>query len=144
MLLWLLSVFDPTCRTWADTTYRIKQNTSYLYRPQRSWGKVMFLHVSVILFTGGGSSGPHPGEVEGSGWGAFPGPHQGGISRPTPGGVSPGKHLGGGLQVHTRGVSQHALRQTPNMQLLLRAVRILLECILVYFVFLHRKPHWVA
>ena len=22
------------------------------YRPQRSWGKVMFLHVSVILFTG--------------------------------------------------------------------------------------------
>ena len=23
------------------------------YRPQRSWGKVMFLHVSVILFTGG-------------------------------------------------------------------------------------------
>ena len=27
---------------------------SYFYRPQRSWGKVMFLHVSVILFTGGG------------------------------------------------------------------------------------------
>ena len=24
------------------------------YDPQRSWGKVMFLHVSVILFTGGG------------------------------------------------------------------------------------------
>ena len=24
------------------------------YRPQRSCGKVMFLHVSVILFTGGG------------------------------------------------------------------------------------------
>ena len=29
------------------------------YRPQRSWGKVMFLHVSVILFmgVGGGESG---------------------------------------------------------------------------------------
>ena len=26
---------------------------SIYYRPQRSWGKVMFLHVSVILFTGG-------------------------------------------------------------------------------------------
>ena len=25
----------------------------YFYRPQRSWGKVMFFHVSVILFTGG-------------------------------------------------------------------------------------------
>ena len=30
----------PTCR-------------KYHYRPQRSWGKVMFLHLSVILFTGG-------------------------------------------------------------------------------------------
>ena len=34
------------------------------YRPQRSWGKVMFLQVSVILFTRGGSallhSGIHP------------------------------------------------------------------------------------
>ena len=29
------------------------------YRPQRSWSKVMFLHVSVILFTGEGESG-HP------------------------------------------------------------------------------------
>ena len=27
--------------------------TINIYRPQRSWGKVMFLHVSVILFTGG-------------------------------------------------------------------------------------------
>ena len=27
-----------------------------LYRPQRSWGKVMLLHVSVILFTEGGLS----------------------------------------------------------------------------------------
>ena len=26
----------------------------YYYRPQRSWGKVVFLHVSVILFTGRG------------------------------------------------------------------------------------------
>ena len=28
------------------------------YRPQRSWGKVMFLHVSVILFTRGGGVCP--------------------------------------------------------------------------------------
>ena len=26
---------------------------TYYYRPRRSWGKVMFLHVSVIVFTGG-------------------------------------------------------------------------------------------
>ena len=29
---------------------------AYYYRPQRSWGKVMFLHVSVILFIGGSAS----------------------------------------------------------------------------------------
>ena len=28
------------------------EENSY-YRPQRSFGKVMFLHLSVILFTGG-------------------------------------------------------------------------------------------
>ena len=32
----------------------------YNYRPQRSCGKVIFLHLSVILFTGG--SGRHPRE----------------------------------------------------------------------------------
>ena len=34
------------------TTY---QSNFLHYRPQRSWGKVMFLHVCVILFTGGWS-----------------------------------------------------------------------------------------
>ena len=55
------------------------------------------------------------GEVEGSGLGGF--------SRPTPRGEvgsgqrgSPGPHLGG-LQAHTWGVSQHALRQTPPLQM---------------------------
>ena len=51
---------------------RGKYNFFTYYRPQRSWGKVMFLHVSVILF--GGVSRPTPrGEVEGSGWGGSPG-----------------------------------------------------------------------
>ena len=31
------------------------------YRPQRSWGEVMFLHMSVILFMGGGSASVHTG-----------------------------------------------------------------------------------
>ena len=63
-------------------------NGTHFYRPQRSWAKVMFLHVSVILFTGGlpqGMLGYHP-----------------------PGAV-------------------HAWRYMGNK----RAVRILLECILV-------------
>ena len=95
-------------------------------------------------------SRPTPsGEVEGSGLGR-------GISRPTSRGEvegsaqggSPGPHWRvGGLQAHTwgespshtqRGVSQHALRQTPPpRRLLLRAVRILLECILVEEFFPH-------
>ena len=80
-----------------------------------------YVFTRVCLSTGG-SPGPHPGEeVEGSGWGVSrptprreveesgwgdPDPHLGG-PRPTPGGC-PDPGLGGG------GVSQHALRQTPQ------------------------------
>ena len=68
--------------------------------------------------------------------------------------VSHSVHREGGLQAHTRGgqggvsrptpsgvcVSQHAPRQTPPIRrLLLRAVCILLECILVNF--LNLKMH---
>ena len=68
------------------------------YRPQRSWGKFMFLHVSVILFTGGGIPAclagfqAHTrggGELEGSGWGD--------VSRPTPKGEVEGSGLEGGV-----------------------------------------------
>ena len=83
------------------------------------------------------SAGPHPGEkLRGL---------AGGVSRPTPrGGEVEGSGLGV-LQAHTRGgvsqhaVSQHALRKTPppkSRRLLLRAVRILLEYILVLFIIL--------
>ena len=58
------------------------------------------------------------GELKGSG--------QRGVSRPTPGGIS--RPTPNGFSRPTWGVSQHALRQTP---LLMRAVCILLECILV-------------
>ena len=68
------------------------------------------------------------------------------VSRPTPRGVSkPTPRAEGGLQAHTwRGYpSMHALRQTPpSRRLLLRAVRILLEGILVFsynFVHLVKK-----
>ena len=106
------------------------------YRPQRSWGKVMFLHVSVILFMGGVVSqhalqvsmgdgiptclaGGIPACLAGLRGVSRPTPRwevEGllvrGVSRPTPGG-SPGPHQGG-LQAHTwQVVSQHALRQTP-------------------------------
>ena len=35
-------------------TFLERRFRGYFYRPQRSWGKVMFLQVSVILSTGGG------------------------------------------------------------------------------------------
>ena len=91
----------------------------------------------------GGSPGPHPGGSPGPHWGGFSRPTPSGVSRPTPRGVSQhalqvsrptprGEVEGSGLV----GVSQHALRQTPpNRRLLLRAVRILLECILVFLKF---------
>ena len=68
------------------------------YRPQRSWGKVMFLQASVILLTGEVCSG--------------------GGDCLVPVGSAPGG--GGGCLVET----------SPGRPLL-RAVRILLECILV-------------
>ena len=84
----------------------------------------------------GGSPGPRlVGEVEESGQGGLQAHTQGGLQADTrevsPGhtqGEPPGQHWGGC-------VSQHALRQTPPPcgRLLLRAVRILRECILVYF-----------
>ena len=76
----------------------------------------MFLHLSVILFTGREVSRPTPGGVGGlAGWGLqahIPGEG----SRPTPEGDVSRPRLGGG-------------------RLLLRAVRILLECIPVHLIF---------
>ena len=98
----------------------------YDYRPQRSWGKVMFLHMSVILFRGGVSRPtPGSGEVEGSGRGVGLQAHTrvgGGVV------VSPGPHVeGGGVCIPASNEAD-----TPHSRrLLLRAVRILLECILV-------------
>ena len=109
------------------------------YHPQTKFAKVMFLHQYVILFTGG-CLGPHPrGRLGGLAGGRGLGPHPGGGGWGSGwGGKCPGPHPGG-TQAHG-GVSQHALRQTPtpSIRLLLRAVRILLECLLVFkmFVFL--------
>ena len=69
------------------------------------------------------SPSPHPvGKLRGLAWGGDLQAHTqggvrglpGGVSRPTlEGGGSPGPHLGGVSKPHQRGVSQHALRQTP-------------------------------
>ena len=92
------------------------------YRPQRSWGKVMFLHVCVILFTGGWcypsmhcrwypsmpcSRSPGRGACS---WGG---------SAPK-GGSAPG------------GSAPRGAWWRPPLGQLLRAVHILLECILVW------------
>ena len=101
------------------------------YRPQRSCGKVMLLHLCVILFTGGGVSAfclgglPHP------------------LGRHPPLGSHPPFPVHAGI--HTP--AQCMLEYTPPAQCILgytllysacwdtinkRAVRILLECILVF------------
>ena len=89
----------------------------HIYRPQRSWGKVIFSQASVILFTGGGclvlGGGLLPGGVTDPGGSAL-------------GGVC---SWGWGLVPGVPGGDP-----SPPGQLLLRAVRILLECILVIYV----------
>ena len=84
--------------------------------------KVMFLHLSVILSIGG-CLGPGPGwRLQGLARGWCPGPHQG---CPGPGGVQ--AQAWGCIPACTE-------TDTPSRRLLLRAVRILLECILVLHV----------
>ena len=51
------------------------------YRPQRSWAKVIFLHLSVILLTGGGT-------WSGTGVGGVPGQVPGGVPGLVPGGCT--------------------------------------------------------
>ena len=93
-----------------------------------------FLHVSVILFTGGGGEwyrvvSQHAFQVVSQ--------HALQVSRPTPKGEVEGSGQGG-LQAHTWGVRARGVWRTPPRWLLMQAVRILLECILVNMVGLHR------
>ena len=77
-----------------------------------------------------GPPGPQPGgDVEGSDRGGSPGPHLGGLQA----------HTQGGLQAHTWGCIPACTEAAtpPNRRVLLRAVRILLECILVSFFIKH-------
>ena len=53
----------------ADATHGSKASVEDNYRPQSSYGKVMFLHMSVILSTGGGVSRRPP-------WAGTPIPQQ--------------------------------------------------------------------
>ena len=142
------------------------------YRPQQSWGKIIFFHVSVILFTGGGLGGipaciaggiqhalqqvsgvvsQHALQVSGPiPMGKLRGICQG-VSRPTPKGESEGHLARGSLQAHTqgevegdlgRGLQAHTWESIPACteadppRWLLWMVCILLECILVYNIFL--------
>ena len=79
---------------------------SPFYRPQTKFAKVMFLHVSVILPTGGGCypsmpcrfPGPHP-------WEKLRGMWPGGSPGPQPRVKLRGDLARGGLQAHTQGWS---------------------------------------
>ena len=68
----------------------------YIYRPQTKFAKIMFLHVSVILSTGGGLQAHINGGVEGYG--------PGGVSRPIPRGEVGGSGWEvSSLKAHTQG-----------------------------------------
>ena len=108
------------------------------YRPQRSWAKVIFLHLFVILFTGGGSASMHAG---------IPPPqirhppfrhHPPGPGRPPP---RPDRPPGTGQTPWTR--QNPPIRYPPGSRLQHTVyewlVRILLECILVLQVSVHRE-----
>ena len=103
------------------------EECKYFYRPQRSCDKVMFLHLSVILFTGGGCLPPQPP----------------GKTPPS----TPGQTLPPGQTPQQTPPAQCMLGYIPPAQCMLgyiplpsacwdtvnkRPVRILLECILTW------------
>ena len=109
--------------------YSQDSSTSSLSSPANE-GCEGYIFTRFCLSTGREVSRPKPR----GGWGVWLGgglqAHTGGEDEGSGGGVS--KHTPGGGCVQAWGVSQHALRQTPSTRrLLLRAVRIVLECILV-------------
>ena len=120
------------CKGWVTKSYRKDSEfkiTYLLTTRNRSCGKVMFSQVSVILFTGGGVVSQHALQVSEGCIPAF----LTGFEAHNQGGAW-GVWLGGCLQAHTQGVgvypSMHWGRPL-SWHLLLRAVRILLEYILV-------------
>ena len=110
------------------TLQKFGEGFSYIYRPQRSWGKVMFLHVSVILFIEGGLSlcpggCPSRAVLGGS-------LSQEGLC---PGGVSvQGVSVQGGFLCPGGSLSREGSLSWRPPYSNERTVRILLECILVY------------
>ena len=116
----LVFTFD-SCRNsfTIPMTKIIMGGNNYHYRPQRSWGKVIFSEACVknSVHKGGGVVSQHAlqvvsqhalqvsrptprGEVEVSGLMGSPGPHLGGL-KPTPRGFQ--AHTQGVLQAHTQG-----------------------------------------
>ena len=83
---------------------KVVRNWEHHYRLQPSCGKVMFLHLSVILFTGEGVCQTPPGRHPS-------------LYRHPPGQTPP---------------SRHPWEDTPSRRPLQWTVRILLECILVH------------
>ena len=142
---------------WDPVTYLDIYGITRYYRPQRSWGKVIFSQACVILFTGGlgawsgggggvgecmvwvvhspGGRVPGPGGWVGAWSGGVPG-----LGVHGPGGV-PGLGVPGLGGACCRG-GAGGLVETPPRRLLLRAVSILLECILVNGYSLQPNSGW--
>ena len=110
--------------------------TEFLPPAMKSGQGYVYTHICDSVHMRGGCLGPGPGgRLEGlAGEGGLQA-HTRGVQAHTKG-ESPGPHPGGSPGPGLGGVSQHALRQTPpaSKQLLLWAVRILLECILVHLI----------
>ena len=119
----------------SDATATYKMFSLYFYPPQQSCGKTMFLHLSVILFIGGGCLPlvlegclPHPSGCQADTLPRQTPPWQTPPRRTAPRQTPPlGRHpLGKHLRADTPPCPVHAgIRSTSG------AVRILLECILV-------------
>ena len=105
----ILSIRVCSHRASALTLLNPSRSHLNFYQLQTKFVKVMFLHLSVILFTGGVK--PRPRGV----WpGVCPGPH-GGVSRPTPEGrLGVPRPTPGGVQAPAHGGCIPACTEADN------------------------------
>ena len=137
-------VTEAKCRSLLFIVQRVHCNLEIITGRNEVLAKVILLHVSVILLTGGGSA-PFWGGVCSISSGGVSAPNFGGVSAPNfQGGVSAPYFRGGGGGVCSKcsggcllqifgGVSAPNFRGVSNFRntVNVRPVRILLECILV-------------
>ena len=108
----------------------------YIYRPQRSWGKVIFSQACVILFTGGCMLGCPPGADTPPGVDTPPGSRHPSWSRHPPGADTPPREQTPPSTEHAGRYGQHTGGMHPTgMQTCSHYCKLWVKCLQIHIIF---------